>query len=82
MALMLAVAHRVTQEDRAMRQGLWQTGIGFDLAGKALGILGLGRIGTRIAAFGNQLGMRVLAWSENLTRKKAAAAGAQLTSSR
>ncbi len=76
MALMLALAHRVAQEDRAMRQGLWQTGIGFDLAGKTLGILGLGRIGSRIAAFGNHLGMRVLAWSENLTEQKAAAAGA------
>ena len=76
MALMLALAHRVAQEDRAMRQGLWQTGIGFDLAGKTLGILGLGRIGSRIAAFGNHLGMRVLAWSANLTEQKAAAAGA------
>jgi phosphoglycerate dehydrogenase-like enzyme len=76
MALMLALAHRVSQEDRAMHLGLWQTGIGFDLSGKVLGILGLGRIGTRIAAFGNQLGMRVLAWSANLTEEKAAAAGA------
>jgi phosphoglycerate dehydrogenase-like enzyme len=76
MALMLALAHRVSQEDRAMHQGLWQTGIGFDLSGKVLGVLGLGRIGTRIAAFGNQLGMRVLAWSANLTAEKAAAAGA------
>jgi phosphoglycerate dehydrogenase-like enzyme len=76
MALMLALAHRVAQEDRAMRQGLWQTGIGFDLAGKTLGVLGLGRIGSRIAAFGNHLGMRVLSWSENLTDQKAAAAGA------
>lgn len=76
MALMLALAHRVAQEDRAMHLGLWQTGIGFDLSGKVLGILGLGRIGTRIAAFGNQLGMRVLAWSANLTDQKSAAAGA------
>jgi phosphoglycerate dehydrogenase-like enzyme len=76
MALMLALAHRVPQEDRAVHLGSWQTGIGFDLSGKVLGILGLGRIGTRIAAFGNQLGMRVLAWSANLTEQKAAAAGA------
>jgi phosphoglycerate dehydrogenase-like enzyme len=62
-----------------MRQGLWQTGIGFDLHGKVLGIAGLGRIGSRIAAFGNQLGMRVLAWSANLTPEKAAAAGATYT---
>jgi len=76
MALMLALAHRVPQEDRAVHLGSWQTGIGFDLSGKVLGILGLGRIGTRIAAFGNQLGMRVLAWSANITEQKAAAAGA------
>jgi phosphoglycerate dehydrogenase-like enzyme len=76
MALMLALAHRVPQEDRAMHLGLWQTGIGFDLSGKVLGIVGLGRIGTRIAAFGNQLGMRVLAWSANLTEQKAAGARA------
>jgi phosphoglycerate dehydrogenase-like enzyme len=75
-ALILAIAHRVPREDRAIRQGLWQTGLGFDLSGKVLGIVGLGRIGSQIAAFGKQLGMRVLAWSENLTEEKAAAAGA------
>jgi phosphoglycerate dehydrogenase-like enzyme len=80
MALMLAVAHRITQEDRAMRQGLWQTGMGFDLSGKVLGIVGLGRIGSQIAAFGNQLGMRVLSWSANLTPQKAASANAAYTS--
>lgn len=79
MALILALAHRVAQEDRAMRQGLWQTGVGFDLAGKTLGVIGLGRIGAKIAAFGKQLGMRVLAWSANLTPEKAAAAGALYT---
>jgi phosphoglycerate dehydrogenase-like enzyme len=79
MALMLALAHRVSQEDRSMHLGGWQTGIGFDLCGKVLGIVGLGRIGARIAAFGNQLGMRVLAWSANLTEQKAAAAGATYT---
>jgi phosphoglycerate dehydrogenase-like enzyme len=79
MALMLALARRVTQEDRAIRQGLWQTGMGFDLSGKVLGIVGLGRIGTHIAAFGNQLGMRVLAWSANLTEQRAVAAGTAYT---
>ena len=79
MALILAIAHRVSQEDRAIRKGLWQTGMGFDLSGKTLGIVGLGRIGSEIAAFGKQLGMRVLAWSENLTEEKAAAAGATYT---
>jgi phosphoglycerate dehydrogenase-like enzyme len=78
MALILALAHRVPQEDRAMRAGSWQTGIGFDLQGKTLGIVGLGRIGSRMAAFAKDLGMRVLAWSQNLTEQKAAAAGATL----
>jgi phosphoglycerate dehydrogenase-like enzyme len=76
LGLMLALAHRVPQEHQAIRRGLWQTGIGFDLAGKVLGIVGLGRIGTRIATFGSQLGMRVLAWSANLTEQRATAAGA------
>ncbi len=79
MALMLAMAHRVAQEDRAIREGLWQTGMGFDLAGKTLGVIGLGRIGSKIAAFGNHLGMRVIAWSQNLTPEKATAAGATYT---
>ena len=56
MALMLALAHRVAQEDRALRQGLWQTGIGFDLSGKVLGIVGLGRIGSRISRFRESAG--------------------------
>jgi phosphoglycerate dehydrogenase-like enzyme len=76
MALMLALARRIPEEDRAMRDGLWQTGIGCDLSGKTLGLVGLGRIGSRIAAFGKLLGMRVLAWSANLTPEKAATAGA------
>jgi phosphoglycerate dehydrogenase-like enzyme len=79
MALILALAHRVAQEDRAMREGLWQTGMGFDLADKTFGIVGLGRIGSRIAAFGKHLGMRVLAWSANLTEEKAIAAGTTYT---
>jgi phosphoglycerate dehydrogenase-like enzyme len=76
MAFILSVAHRVVEEDRAIRRGLWQTGIGFELAGKTLGVIGLGRIGAPIAAFGKSLGMRVLGWSSNLTEQKASAAGA------
>lgn len=58
-----------------MREGRWQTGIGVELSGKTLGILGLGRIGSRIAAFGKFLGMRVLAWGPTLTEERAAASG-------
>jgi phosphoglycerate dehydrogenase-like enzyme len=74
--LMLAVARRIPQEDRAMRQGGWQTGLGIELSGKTLGILGLGRIGTRVAAFGRLLGMRVLASGPTLTDERASDAGA------
>jgi phosphoglycerate dehydrogenase-like enzyme len=75
MALILATARRVPQEDRAVRAGRWQTGVGMELAGRTLGILGLGRIGTRIAAFGRLLGMEVVAWGPTLTDERAAAAG-------
>ncbi len=74
MALLLAAVRRIPQEDRAMRQGLWQTGLAIELSGKTLGIVGLGRIGTRIAAFGRFLGMRVLAWGPTLDDHRAAAA--------
>jgi phosphoglycerate dehydrogenase-like enzyme len=78
--LILALVRRIPQEDHAMRQGLWQTSLGVELAGKTLGIVGLGRIGTRIAAFGRFLGMRVLAWGASLTDERAAAAGASCVS--
>ncbi len=80
MGLIFAAARRIPQEDRATRQGIWQAGIGMDLEGRTLGIVGLGRIGTRIAAFGRFLGMRVLAWGSNLTDERAAAAGASRVS--
>jgi len=72
--LMLAVARRIPQEVAALRSGRWQTSLGVELRGKTLGILGLGRIGSRIAAFGQFLGMRVCAWGPTLTDERAAAA--------
>jgi phosphoglycerate dehydrogenase-like enzyme len=75
--LMLAAVRRIPVEDRALREGEWQTGLGIELAGKTLGILGLGRIGSRVAAFGRLLGMRVLAWGPTLTDERAAAADAR-----
>ncbi len=74
--LILALARRIPQEDRDMHAGGWQTGFGIELAGRTLGIVGLGRIGTRVAAFGRFLNMRVIAWSPSLTDERAAAAGA------
>ena len=75
LALILAVVRRVPQEDRAMREGRWQTTVGVELSGKTLGIAGLGRIGSRVAAFGQFLGMRVVAWGPTLTDERARAAG-------
>jgi len=80
MALLLALARRIPQEDRAMREGGWQTGLAVELSGKTLGIAGLGRIGTRIAAFGKFLGMRVLAWGPTLDEERAGACGAHRVS--
>ncbi len=80
MALLLAVVRRIPQEDRAMREGRWQTGLAVELSGKTLGIVGLGRIGSRIASFGKFLGMRVLAWGPTLDDERAAAAGARRVS--
>ena len=76
-ALILAAMRHLPPEERAMRAGGWQSTIGRGLHGKTLGIIGLGRIGGRVAAFGNTFGMRVLAWSENLTAEAAQAKGAE-----
>lgn len=70
--LILAVIRRIPQEDRAIREGRWQEGIGPELAGRTLGILGLGRLGQRVARVGHAFDMNVEAWSENLTKEAAA----------
>lgn len=77
--LILALVRRIPQDDRALRRGRWQMALGTELAGKTLGIVGLGKIGTRIAAFGALVGMRVLATGFTLTAERAAAAGARQT---
>jgi phosphoglycerate dehydrogenase-like enzyme len=79
LGLIIATVRRIAQEDRALREGRWQTSIGLDLAGKTMGVVGLGRIGSRVAAFGQFLGMRVLAWGPTLTPERAAAAGVAFT---
>jgi phosphoglycerate dehydrogenase-like enzyme len=76
-ALILAVQRHVVAEDRALRAGRWQTTVGADLAGSALGVLGLGRLGSQVARIGQAFDMRVIAWSANLTAERAAATGAQ-----
>ncbi|MEU4242336.1 D-2-hydroxyacid dehydrogenase family protein [Actinoplanes sp. NPDC026619] len=79
-ALILAVQRHVVAEDRALRDGRWQTTIGTDLNGSTLGVLGLGRLGTQVARIGRAFDMRVIAWSQNLTPERAAEAGATLVS--
>ena len=76
-ALILASARHVAAESASLRSGGWQRSIGNDLKGKTLGVLGLGNIGGEVARIGQAFGMRVIAWSENLTAEKAAAAGAE-----
>jgi phosphoglycerate dehydrogenase-like enzyme len=80
LALLLAAARKIPQGDAAMRAGRFQEGIGpgINLEHRTLGIVGLGRIGGYMARYGQALGMRVIAWSQNLTADKAKAAGAEL----
>jgi phosphoglycerate dehydrogenase-like enzyme len=77
-ALILACRRHVVTEDRALRDGRWQTTIGVDLAGSTLGVLGLGRLGSQVARIGRAFDMRVVAWSQNLTPERAEEAGATL----
>lgn len=74
-ALIMAASRNLLNEANALRAGGWQQGLGGDLHGKTLGILGLGSIGQRVAQFGQAFGMRVIAWSENLTAERAEQAG-------
>ncbi|MHC6594213.1 D-2-hydroxyacid dehydrogenase family protein [Arthrobacter sp. C152] len=79
-ALLLAAARHLPAEENSLRAGTWQSTVGMELAGKTLGIVGLGKIGRRVAAYGQAFGMDVVAWSRNLTAEAAAEAGAKLVS--
>jgi phosphoglycerate dehydrogenase-like enzyme len=65
-ALILAAVRHIPAEDRSMRDGGWQTTVGTGLAGGTLGVMGLGRLGSQVAAIGQAFGMEVVAWSQNL----------------
>jgi D-3-phosphoglycerate dehydrogenase len=65
-ALILGLARNFKEEFDNMYQGYWQTTIGFELKGKILGLVGLGRVGSQVAKIGKAFGMQVMAWSENL----------------
>jgi phosphoglycerate dehydrogenase-like enzyme len=78
LGLMIAAARAIPVADKAMRAGGFQRGVpvGIELAGKTLGIVGLGRLGARLARYALALDMKVIAWSPNLTPEKAQEAGA------
>ena len=80
-ALMLGLARHLREEFNAMRPGGgWQTTLGFDLEGKTLGILGLGNLGAKVGKIGAAFGMKIIAWSENLTDERARERGAERVS--
>ncbi|QZH68239.1 MULTISPECIES: D-2-hydroxyacid dehydrogenase family protein [Mycolicibacterium] len=74
-ALILGLQRHLVVEDQRIRDGLWQSTIGSDLHGATLGLVGVGRIGSRVAAIGSAFGMNVIAWSPHLTEERAALAG-------
>ena len=79
-ALILAGARHLVAENASLRGGGWQRFIGDDMAGQTLGVLGLGNIGSAVAQIGTLFGMNVIAWSQNLTAERAAAANVELVS--
>jgi len=76
-ALIMAAARRLDVEGQSFREGGWQRGLGRDLQGGTLGVIGLGRLGSLVAGYGRAFGMRVIAWSQNLTAERAAECGAE-----
>lgn len=79
-ALILAASRHLVVENLAFRRGGWQQGVGVGLAGKTLGVLGLGRVGRAVAEIGTAFGMRVITWSPNMTPERAAEGGATAVS--
>jgi phosphoglycerate dehydrogenase-like enzyme len=74
--LIISLARSIPREHAGMRGGAWQTTVGVGLAGKTLGVVGLGRLGSQAAKIGKAFGMEIVAWSANLTPERAGAAGA------
>ncbi|MFF9173907.1 D-2-hydroxyacid dehydrogenase family protein [Streptomyces sp. NPDC014793] len=82
-ALLLGLARGIVQESEALRSGgPWQSTVGADLHGQRLGLLGLGKIGSRVARIGLAFGMRVSAWSRNLTGERAEEVGVEPAASK
>jgi len=76
-ALILALAKRITEEDRATREGHWGVRPGLGLSGRTLGVVGLGKLGAAVAKVGLLFDMRVIAWSQNLTDARAREVGVE-----
>jgi len=78
--LVISASRDLAKGERNLRAGRWHQGVagGMILEGKRLGVLGLGRLGSRVAGYGRAFGMEVVAWSQNLTPERAAAGGAAL----
>jgi phosphoglycerate dehydrogenase-like enzyme len=79
-AAILGIARNIAGEAASVRVGNWQVGLGTELRGKTLGILGLGRIGSKVARIGQAFGMEVIAWSQNLAEETASALGVRRVS--
>ncbi|HKV14016.1 MAG TPA: D-2-hydroxyacid dehydrogenase family protein [Reyranella sp.] len=81
-ALLMSCARDLAKAERLMRSGGWHDGIKnmVVLEGKRLGVIGLGRLGSRVAGYARAFGMEVVAWSQNLTEEKARQGGAKLVS--
>ncbi|HEY8609700.1 MAG TPA: D-2-hydroxyacid dehydrogenase family protein [Roseomonas sp.] len=75
--LILALVRDIPAQDRSLREGRWQTALGEGLEGRTLGVIGLGKQGQRVAKVALAFGMRVIAWSQNLTAETAAEHGVE-----
>ncbi len=75
--LVMAQIRQFVPNVNGLQQGVWQAALGGDCRGKTLGILGLGRLGSQVAALGKTIGMQVVAWSQNLTPEACAEKGVE-----
>ncbi len=79
--LILELTRKIGFENARLKAGAWwQSTLGLDLAGRTLGVIGLGKLGSKVAQVGHAFGLEVIAWSQNLTADKAREAGATLVS--
>jgi phosphoglycerate dehydrogenase-like enzyme len=77
--IMLELARKIGYENNRLKSGVsWQSTLGIELGGKTLGLLGFGKLGSKVGEIGKAIGMKLIAWSENLTHDKARAGGATL----